>query len=228
MSQKIQFYYDNPKALDAVVAPRPASQYYPKWFRELANVPNPNNPGLLTAKKCMALVDSFSSGYIFELACDLNIKRVEDNKYGLSWSGDFCPVVSRDGHQTMGFPKFGGFEAPNFAWMCPYGIKTPKGWSVLISHPSNHYELPFLTFSGIVDSDGYGSSGIYPFMLKDEFEGTIYKGTPLFQITPFKRESWKSEIVYDKSIYRDNEVATARSVSEGHYKKNFWQSKSYR
>jgi hypothetical protein len=227
MAQKIRFYYDDPKALLYTNPPVPASKHLPSWFKESANVPDEQNPSLLSVKKCMALVDVFSFGYIFELACDLQISQNNEG-YEFRWDGPFQPIMGRNGKQVATFPILSGHSPLHYAWICPYGFQTPKNWSVLVTHPHNHYELPFVTLSGIIDSDGYGASGIYPFSIKEGYEGVIQKGTPLFQIQPFKRDSWASETIIDSEINRSNEVKDARSVTEGWYRKNFWDSKQYR
>jgi hypothetical protein len=54
-----------------------------------------------------------------------------------------------------------------------------------------------LTLTGVVDTDAYPLVVLFPFMMKNTFEGVIEKGTPVVQIIPFKREDWKKRI-YDK------------------------------
>ena len=51
-------------------------------------------------------------------------------------------------------------------WVNPYVIKTPPGYSVLITQPF-HRESVFTILPGIVDTDKYKSQVHFPFVLKD-------------------------------------------------------------
>jgi hypothetical protein len=105
--------------------------------------------------------------------------------------------------------------------------QTPPGYSSLITHPLNRHDLPFITLSGLVDTDMTMARGNLPFFLKEGFEGVIPAGTPMFQIIPFKRENWQME--EDKSIMKiglENEFLTKKSVY-GWYKNNKWNKKLY-
>jgi len=95
-------------------------------------------------------------------------------------------------------PTPAGHDEDHYAWKSLFNIQTPKGYSILISHPHNRFDLPFTTLSGIVDSDMTMARGNLPFFLKSGFEGIIPVGTPIYQVMPFKRENWQSE--HDKSI----------------------------
>jgi hypothetical protein len=97
----------------------------------------------------------------------------------------------------------------------------------MISHPANRFDLPFTTLSGIVDSDTALHEGNLPFFIKEGFEGLIPKGTPIFQIIPFKRENWKSEIDRDISIEANKNAFSAGSVLFGWYKSKVWKRKTY-
>jgi hypothetical protein len=65
--------------------------------------------------------------------------------------------------------------------------------------------------------------------LKNNFEGIVEKGTPMFQIIPFKRNNWKSSFSFLEdgqfSINRDRDIS---STIANNYVKNFWQKKSYK
>jgi hypothetical protein len=96
-------------------------------------------------------------------------------------------------------------EAPYPKWNNPWAIKTPPGYSCLITQPF-HRDLPFTILPGIVDTDTYPVPINFPCVLSNiEFEGLIPAGTPLAQIIPFKRDSWISEYDNRKTI---NEINT--------------------
>jgi hypothetical protein len=65
--------------------------------------------------------------------------------------------------------------------------------------------------------------------LKADFQGVVEKGTPLMQITPFKRDDWKSEFGYYKNgQYLEVEDANFNGTMVNHYIKNHWSKKSYK
>jgi hypothetical protein len=101
----------------------------------------------------------------------------------------------------------------------------------LFTQPLNHTESPFLTLSGVIDTDNWSGSDVLNFAFKKDFEGLIPKGTPYVQIIPFKREEWNLEI--SKSIDHSaselrNTVSNSRLNSQsGYYRDNLWNKKGY-
>ena len=120
-----------------------------------------------------------------------------------------------------------GCHEDTFVWIFPTAIKLPKGYSALITHPLNRFDLPFVVASGIID-DGYAmAKGNYPFFIKKDFNGIIKQGTPIAQVLPFKRESWVSEddpLILGEAML-NHKKATA--VLFGWYKNTFWRKKQY-
>jgi hypothetical protein len=106
-------------------------------------------------------------------------------------------------------------------------LSLPKGYSCIIMHPLNRHDLPFLTLSGIVDADSMLHNGSIPFYIKEDFEGLIKAGTPILQVIPFKRESWK--IVEKRGLFEKAAVNGKRSLNYtyGWYKKFSWNKKEY-
>jgi hypothetical protein len=124
------------------------------------------------------------------------------------------------------FPWPSDFEPIAFAWRFNATILIPGGYSLLITHPLNRFDLPFQTLSGVVDNF-HLYDGDLPFLLKKGFRGVIPMGTPIAQILPFKRENWKS--VKDASIVKQAELNRrySTSVFKGWYKNNIWKRKTY-
>jgi hypothetical protein len=81
--------------------------------------------------------------------------------------------------------------------------------------------------SAIVDSDKFYGSGNIPFFLKADFEGTIEKGTPIAQLIPIKRKSWKA--VYDPAIISlmQESGAKVRRYPRGGYRDHIHIKKEY-
>ena len=140
---------------------------------------------------------------------------------------EFCS--EREEMQEFKNPE--GYHSKHFHWWPNWGVELPKGYSLLVTNPLNRFDLPFLTTSGIIDSDSYTSSGLMPFFLKEGFSGLIPKGTPFVQLIPVKREDWESEKIYhsEEDIYkRFEETANKyRKPYGGIYKKHTWTRKNY-
>jgi hypothetical protein len=65
--------------------------------------------------------------------------------------------------------------------------------------------------------------------IREGFEGIIEKGTPLVQITPFKRDNWESEFSYmNENEYKYLEDRNFNSYLKNHYVRKVWQKKKYK
>ena len=65
--------------------------------------------------------------------------------------------------------------------------------------------------------------------IKQGFEGVIEKGTPMFQIIPFKREDWKAEFdFYPENKYQTITDKTFNSTLINHYIKHIWSRKTFK
>ena len=107
--------------------------------------------------------------------------------------------------------------------------KTPKGYSILVTAPFGHRDLPFHVIPAIIDSDRSTLEIVPPMWLKEGFEGIVEKGTPMFQVTPFKRESWESEFSYlENGEFEIKQEKNFNSTLVSHYIKNVWSKKSYK
>ena len=222
--------------VDYANIPMPAKKYIPKWYRDLkpsSEILDEKIDGILastiknrTAKKCVPFMDTFTSGYIFETWCDMEV--IEENgNFSLKWvEGDWIPIEERPQVDNLQVPE--GYYQRIVSLKLPIFIKTPPGYSVLISQPHNRYDLPFLTLSGIVDTDIYPLfPGNTPLFIKKGSTGVIPKGTPIMQIIPFKRDNWKS--VKDDSLKKEGRLAKRMglSVVQNWYRENAWSKKSY-
>jgi len=122
------------------------------------------------------------------------------------------------------------FYPVEFTIYVPWQPSMPPGWSVLITQPFNRPDLPFYAPAGIVDSDKMNNtSGAanFPVYLRKDAPPTIRTGTPLYQIIPFKREDWKSEIAEYSEAEHFKIWSKLRESFWGGYKKHFWVKKKY-
>jgi len=217
--------------LDFIDVPKPAYKYFPEWFKK-SNLyvveGESKSDSQKTFKHCMPFMDSLTSGYINELWADIQVIQ-KNGKPVMYWKENGVSVISDKTPGTYGLmtPPI-GYSAEMFGFMYSNYLKTPPGYSVLITQPFNRTDLPFYALTGIVDADTHPLyPGSYPIFIKEGFSGVIPKGTPILQILPFKRESWKSR--EDKDLLIEGRLTRkiARLFLEFWYKKNAWVKKSY-
>lgn len=212
--------------------PLPAKKYLPDWFKNASRFYDTTSESSIdhgkTFKVCMPFTDSLLSGYIFELWQDLEIIP-GDIFPRIRWK-DLGHVVvdSRDSRAAGGMTIPDGCWDIHFTLSHPLYIQTPPGYSLLITQPFNRFDLPFKVLTGIVDADKEPFfPGNYPMFLKSSVSGIIDAGTPMMQIIPFKRDSWKSE--YNKDIVLSGQKASNKSGRKilGWYRDNVWSKKTY-
>jgi hypothetical protein len=218
-----------------ITHPSPAKQYIPEWFKNTPRFMGITDENILnsdkTFKVCMPFTDSLISGYIFELWADLYV--IIDKNTGIQtvrWKeGEDHILGTRKTVTTGDMPSFAGYSDVHYTLSHPLYIKTPPGYSVLITQPFNRPDLPFHAMTGIVDTDKHPLfPGNYSLFLKEDFEGIIKMGTPLLQILPIKRDNWVSEV--SKEIIAEGWQASSKSVRTiiGWYRDHAWAKKSYK
>jgi hypothetical protein len=178
-------------------------------------------------KNCVPFLDALAAGYIIELSCDVQVKIV-NNVPLVSWLSDPDPITTRKPIMAPTLPTPAGCYPEHFIWVSPHAIRVPKGYSVLLTHPINRYDLPFLTHTGFADGDVCIPGDLpIPFFLKMGFEGIIPKGTPIVQLIPIKRESWISKRT-DELVERSKKIHyLGNTISSGYYKLTRWNKKEY-
>jgi hypothetical protein len=174
----------------------------------------------------MPFFDAMTGGYLYLLENDLYVDMDEDGRPIISWDGN---VMLADARPIIDLPVPPGFHPIHYGWRMNWYYETPPGYSVLVTHPMNRYDLPFLVQSGIVESDIWGLPVFTAFFLKKGFRGMIPKGTPIMQFFPFKRDSWEMEVVNTPEEIDRQEVMAERrrSVLFGYYKKFAWRKKYF-
>lgn len=184
--------------------PISASECIPDWYKKLPRyVNNSDKPikslGRKDLKTCVPFRDAMISGYMILLPADIEVSIAADGDVNVFCNPELTfQVVEKRGpliqtNQGFGMPNPIGTIPTMFAWSPFFGVGTNKKYSILVTHPLNRTDLPFVTTSGIIDSGYFKHSGNLPFFIKEGFEGVIPKGTPIAQIIPFKREDWKSK-----------------------------------
>lgn len=247
--KKIRFGLE--KNFDAKIGlidpPSPATKHVPEWYKDGEMYLNQkaglniqkNEEPIAGMKSCRPFLDAISSGYMLTTWAHVEITENYNNQFSFKYLEktkdgeyvdsliDYEVLAVRPGDSGHTIPRPTGHAHAHLIWKGRWGVQTPKGWSVLVTHPMNQFQLPFTTLSGIMDSDKFFSNGNIPFFIKDGWTGIIEKGTPFAQIVPIKRSSWMSinEEEHDFAEFLSEE---ARRNAPGYYKNKLWIPKKYK
>ena len=136
---------------------------------------------------------------------------------GHSWEqvGEYCDLKKfKFGKSIMKFTN-------------PWIVSTPKGYSAYFKNPSNNWSTDIELIEGVVDTDEFYTAVNFPFVWKGSEIGefVIPKGTPLVQVIPFKRESYKIEL----DLYDDIKASIVQrklgTKFHDRYKSMFWHKR---
>ena len=234
---------------DFAKLPEPASKVKPQWWYdsryyapEFANEEYGEKSRYnSTIKNCPAIADAISFGYMLFTPIDIEIDATDESeiKYRFPRRVDEYESIFNQRHAIRDIigshykEQVEKYIVPEEYHQIPFkintlfGIKTDPGYSCWITHPMHNLDLPYLTMSGIVDTDKVTSRYPYPVFIKKGFSGIIKSGTPLLQVIPFKREDYEAEIIdFDKEdAGRVQEILASDQITP--YRKNFWSRKRF-
>lgn len=204
----IEFLCD-PALLGQIPTPERSSRFIPEWFRRLDRKlagADPESGPSLTIRACMPVADVFTLGYVLPLPFDLVIDVPEDRvSIKTEWADDlpFEPIVPHHPGQ-IGAPRKPFESAMPLKFINPWRIKVPDGYSVLFSPLLNRPELPFTSFSGLVDCDRFDTTVNIPFLWTGPVgRHHLSAGTPIAQCIPIKRDSLLGSPVVRASTAED-------------------------
>lgn len=234
---EIKFIPATKLAAHALVAPVPAKDVLPDWYKKMPallegadNYRLTDNGGTTsTLKGCMPFLDAMSNGYVYLLQSDLEITKDDLQRIYFNWrvEPEIITDHSLDQHPGLPFPQ--GSDGFVYKFHNDFLINTPSGYSTYFTHPPNQHDLPFRTFSGVVDTDTYKQPVHFPFQLL-HFSGNrimIEKGTPVCHFFPFKRNNWKHSVQdYDEGA-RARDAHNYFSKIMRAYKNLHWRKKRF-
>jgi hypothetical protein len=216
--------------------PTPASKSIPEWYKKMSSFISKDSAldafNSQTMKRCMPVFDSITFGYIIYSTVDVEILYDESGKQTVNWArgavdGGVEVVTTHPPFQTHGYL---GQESPfgKLKFFNPWSIQTPKGYSTLFISPMHRPPCGVRILEGVVDTDKYTNSVQFPFEVDKDFSGLIPAGTPIVQVIPFKRDSFKLIFGEKKEVKLANEVARKiKSVFINSYRNNFRTQKDY-
>jgi hypothetical protein len=221
-----------PPELEAVLPrPIPAVMGIPDWFKAMpANAfSDVMQTEQMTVKKCPPFIDAMTFGFLIPLVTDLHVEN-ETFTWDLDLPGGAIasyarsPLDFHDNSQVVGTPLF---DADRFIikFINFWTIETPPGYSLLVTHPVNRYDLPFTALTGLVDTDLYNDDFIhFPAQWRDPaFRGVLPKGTPVAQCLPVKRDVWapRFETIAGDAVARVQDTSAAKPNDPGLYRRQY-------
>ena len=216
----------------------PASQCIPEWYKDMPLRVQDNDYELIneydgsvsrniTIKGCAPFLDGLTSGYMAITKNELQISKPLDIVL-FSWRQPDKLITTHTHSQAPLLPEIKGSKDV-FKWEIHTRLETPPGYSCLFTHPFNRHDLPFRTFTGIVETDAYPLPTLFPFQISAHFDKPFILpiGTPVAQILPFKRENWKSTRSQLEEEMKKEAYSKFLSKIIRSYKKQWWKKKTY-
>lgn len=204
----VEFFTEHEALLD--YPPVPARTAYPDWFKRMA--PSIDLPpsakrfpfGLssklrlsnvnATIRRCPGLVSYLAEGYLVPLWSDF-IVQVRGGKLYVEGSNELGSVsLHSKQHQYEHMPLPDDYLPDSVKFTNPWKVKTPKGWSVMVSAPFYHMEDRYLVATGVVDSDSYHHIHVNTFFKRRDADHTLRLGTPFVHVIPFQRQATDLEV----------------------------------
>ena len=173
--------------------PRAAARSVPQWWKQFERRRSAGS-GFPTsnAKYCMPFVDAITAGYLLALPEALHVVSSPGEELVCSWRR--AELGARvESHDARQLPDELHGVGGVWKFVQPWG-RLSKSASMLYTHPFNRHDLPFRSFSGIVDG-GYSSAVNVPFVwIAGHGEFLIDAGTPIAQLLPFTRAEWSARV----------------------------------
>ena len=220
----------------------------PKWFKDLKHsfeVP--------TIKGCIPFLETLTTGYLLKTPqtikvnfntpnpetgrpdCFINLSRELKNDvlFGHALNLMYHGEKGHPTSQVEGCPYIDtNKNLPFIKIINPWKITTPPGYSCLFLPPLNNTDDRFFIIPGIVHTDKFPTEVNFPIVINGDkyptLQTVIERGTPYVQIIPFKRESWKMEVV-SSDIKENRKNKLMQSLDLIHtYKKIFWDKVSWK
>jgi len=244
--KKIEFIHD--ASFSPTLEPVPASSVVPQWYRDgemfihkHTQLKDPENEEDRVAgmRACMPFFDALMSGYMLRTWWDVEITKntddvvefqyIEQNVDGVWVKTPEDKNMIKERHGDIGhtLPRPAGHSNNHMVWQGKWGVRLPKGWSLIYTHPLNQFQLPFTSSSAILDSDRFVAHGNLPFFLKEGWVGIIPKGTPIIQLIPVKRSVWVGIFKTIRDVESEHFAKAARSVAYGFYRSVLWTPKKF-
>lgn len=214
----IQFFCE-PEHYGVIPEPVQAYKRIAKWFSKIPAVLDLNDPNrpaprdhfggpVMTAKKCLPLIDGMSLGYVLSTPADFTVRtgpagsdlmEIINPPWG-AVASTHDPIQL--GSETSPTGKRPAIKFHNF-----WAIRTRKGWSTLFIPLMNHMDKRFTCLAAAVDTDTYPKQVNFPAVFHaDNFDEVIPAGTPVVLAIPYRRSTVEREIITRPMTQEEHDV----------------------
>lgn len=226
----MHFYTDNKMVYDCFPI-RPATEYYPQWWRDLPKYPKvpdlQNNP--ITMKGCSGFLDLHKNSFVIPLWCDLLIKQKKINDI---YNNDHRSVTKLEfanpNHTSHVHPNstFTGM-LDHDRWSVhklslPWTIGCEENINLLVHDCLYHRKDIFgdvMVYSGIFDPRIVPRFSQF-LAIKNDLQDTLLPaGTPLMYITPITDKRVRVSCHHDPYRFNNEQSETFSFYNRG-FKKN--------
>jgi hypothetical protein len=177
--------------------PKPSSNFIPEWWKTTKLKPlemSTTTHYQGNIKNCPSFAEWFSKGYVVPMWADSFISydkeqktwnaRTRDNRTPWGAQPEETNFLNDMPYKHLGVESVFAFKA-----ISPWKIVTKPGYSILVLPLFFHFNSEYSVVPGIVDTDTHHVVNPDIVYHTDKKEVYIERGTPLFQVVPFKRES---------------------------------------
>lgn len=200
-----------------ITPPVSANQVLPQWYKELTRAVTLDN-GLSgrTAKKCPAIQDILSTGFVIPLWSKLEFATIKDKdgnitkqnwRFGIPVATEEILEKHLDTHspyQIKGMDLNTTIDNTILKMGLPYKIIVPEGYNIKYSDPFYHFRKDIRCLPGIVEADKWGYVA-FPFeILSENF--VMEAGTPLIHCLVYKRDEPLNLIIKEGTQKDYNEI----------------------
>jgi hypothetical protein len=178
--------------------PKPTARYTPDWWKEKKiDVAKQSAYDLNTGniKHCPSFTDVFTSGYVVPMWMDTYLGYDKETGRGGAMSNltkidhHPCPSEDMESYTFLGKEAVAFFKAGS-----PWSILTKPGVSVLILPLFFNFDPDFSIVPGIIDTEYINHLNPDIIYHSKEKEIFIERGTPLFQVIPFRKEKFTFDV----------------------------------
>ena len=181
-------------------SPRPASEFFPDWFKKTPSMfdhpdPNETEKNKSTIKRCPAIPELLTQGYVLPMWCDLVLSADEGEWNSLN-AGPFSPVSIHTKEQFLD-------HAPSwvqdefrvvFKLSSPWNVRTPEGYSMYQMPMWYHFNRNWTVFPGSTRTDFYYEVNPQLLFHTKEKEIIIKQGEPIACYIPYKRIEYEYDV----------------------------------
>ena len=119
-------------------------------------------------KQCVPFLDAMTVGFAMPLIADVFVSDTGE----ITW--DVKQTVVDTNRQNAAMPAPSGHGEKNYSWRIYTSWLLPEGYSAIVTHPLNRFDLPFFMTVGIIDNDKVNLPGTMPFFLNKNFTGLYF------------------------------------------------------